>query len=77
MSIPMTHDHIFNLLLFFRFTYVAPSVLEEMQSLDFRPRSMSRRMPRRPHPSGGGTTPLPHAVSEAMELGGAEAMDTV
>ncbi len=40
-------------------------------------RSMSRRMPRRPHPSGG--TPLPPTVSEAMELtgGGAEAMDTV
>lgn len=42
---------------------------------------MSRRMPRRPHPSGGGT-PLPPTVSEAMELvapmgGGAEAMDTV
>jgi len=60
------------------FTYVAPSVLEEMQSVDFRPRSMSRRMPRRPHPSGG--TPLPPTVSEAMELvapisGGAEAMD--
>ena len=128
---------------FFRFTYVAPSVLEEMQSVDFRPRlaspahsrnshnhlpetlflpsnpdsislhatsnhntvtlmgtncmispfssssifdssyrSMSRRMPRRPHPSGGGT-PLPPTVSEAMELtapitgSGAEAMDTV
>lgn len=62
------------------FTYVAPSVFEEMQS-DFRPRSMSRRLPRRPHPSGGGT-PLPPTVSEAMELvapmtgvGGAEAMD--
>jgi len=62
------------------FTYVAPSVLSEMQSLEFRPRSMSRRI-RRPHPSGGGT-PLPPTVSEAMELvnpmtGGAEAMDTV
>merc|ERR1712110_810261 len=57
------------------FTYVAPSVLEEMQSLEFRPRSMSRRI-RRPHPSGGGT-PLPPTVSEAMEFtGGAEAMDT-
>ena len=60
----------------FRFTYVAPSVFDEP---DFRPRSMSRRVPRRPHPSGG-TVPT---VSEAMEYagepgggGGTDAMDT-
>jgi len=47
------------------FTYVAPSVLESMQTSDFRPRSMSRRM-RRPHPSGGGNIPT---VTEApMEM---------
>lgn len=53
------------------FTYVAPSVFDEH---DFRPRSMSRRVPRRPHPSGG-TVPT---LSEAMEYAndGMDAMDT-
>lgn len=65
-------------LVFQGFTYVAPSVLENMQSADFRPRSMSRRHPRRPHTSGGSGI---HPVSEAMECEGAattgtEAMDT-
>lgn len=50
-------------LVFQGFTYVAPSVLEDMHSLDFRPRSMSRRI-RRPHTSGGPCIP---AVAEAME----------
>ncbi len=45
-------------------------------------RSMSRRTPRRPHPSGGGT-PLPTTVSEAMEvtaggiIPGGDDMDTM
>jgi len=51
-------------LVFQGFTYVAPSVLESMQTSDFRPRSMSRRV-RRPHPSGGGNIPT---VTEAMEM---------
>jgi len=53
------------------FTYVAPSVLEEMQHADFRPRSMSRRQMRRHHMSGG-SHQVP-TVAEAMEF---EAMDT-
>jgi len=57
------------------FTYVAPSVFEEMQNADFRPRSMSRRAFRRNHPSGGGaiSSGAVPTVAEAMEF---EAMDT-
>jgi len=56
------------------FTYVAPSVLEEMQTADFRPRSMSRRNMRRHHMSGGGGVGSAHVptVAETMEF---EAMD--
>lgn len=55
------------------FTYVAPSVLEEMQTADFRPRSMSRRNMRRPHMSGGAGSHVPTVTEASMEF---EAMDT-